>query len=225
MFTVARNREPDDETDDDRAVRTAVRERYGEIARETDGNGGCCSPSAGETEWCDDSTPDSTIGAGSAAVSYDESDRERLAAADLGLGCGTPVEWADLAPGETVLDLGCGGGFDCLLGAEAVGPEGQGIGVDMTPEMVERARSNATENEADTAAPVSIRLGEIEHLPVGDERIDVVVSNCVVNLSPAKEQVFAEAFRALAPGGRVAIAAARIEARKPPASTSTSRRT
>jgi ubiquinone/menaquinone biosynthesis C-methylase UbiE len=122
--------------------------------------------------------------------------------ADMGLGCGNPQAIASLRAGETVLDLGAGGGFDCFLAARAVGPTGKVIGVDMTPDMVALARKNARKV---TAANVEFRLGEIEHLPVADGSIDVVLSNCVINLSPKKQAVFDEAFRVLRVGGRLAI--------------------
>jgi len=122
--------------------------------------------------------------------------------ANLGLGCGNPQATAALQPGETVLDLGSGGGFDCFLAADKVGPTGKVIGVDMTPEMIERARENARQANVEN---VEFRLGEIEHLPVGDSTVDVILSNCVINLSPDKPAVFGDAYRVLKRGGRLAI--------------------
>ena len=135
---------------------------------------------------------------------YDNPDVETLPGevAELSLGCGDPVTLASLEPGQTVLDLGSGGGIDCFLAGKQVGESGRVIGIDMTAEMIEKARHNKDNLGAEN---VEFRLGEIEHLPVADETVDVVISNCVINLSPDKPQVFREAFRSLRSGGRLAV--------------------
>jgi len=176
-------------------VKDVVREKYGEIAegRAT----GCCEPTTGCGCGCSDADGAALM------IGYT---KEQLAAipegADLGLGCGNPLAFAEAKPGETVLDLGSGAGIDCFLAAQAVGPDGRVIGVDMTPAMLKKARGNL----AKTAfTNIEFRLGEIEHLPVADGTVDLIISNCVVNLSPAKNQVFREAYRVLKPGGRMML--------------------
>lgn len=136
-------------------------------------------------------------------IGYTEEDLFSVpAGSNMGLGCGNPIAIASLKEGETVLDLGCGGGFDCFLARRQVGEIGYVIGVDMTPDMIKLARKNA---EEDGYTNVEFRLGEIEHLPVADASADVIISNCVINLSLEKEKVFEEAYRVLRPGGRLSI--------------------
>ncbi|WP_121741400.1 arsenite methyltransferase [Natronorubrum halophilum] len=173
--------------------RTHVRDRYGTIA--TTGSS-CCDTADDDADV--EADPSQTL-----ALGYDPDDLENAPdESNLGLGCGNPVAISNLEAGETVLDLGSGGGFDCFLAAREVGSEGRVVGVDMTPEMLERARSNAVDSEFDN---VEFRLGEIEHLPVADATVDTIISNCVVNLSPDKRRVLDEAFRVLRPGGTLAI--------------------
>jgi SAM-dependent methyltransferase len=183
---------------DDNEIKQAVRDRYAGHA--TQGTS-CCAPSAtraGAASCC---------GSGSGSVSeqlgYAAHDLALIPeGADLGLGCGNPLALMELRDGETVVDLGSGGGIDCFLAANRVGPTGHVIGVDMTPEMVTRARKNAADGGFDN---VEFRLGEIEHLPVADSSVDAIISNCVVNLVPDKAQVFVDAFRVLKPGGRLSV--------------------
>jgi len=175
-------------------IKKVVREGYAKIAKQSSS---CCAP----VNSCCGSTD--LVQNISKAVGYTD---EQLGAipdgADLGLGCGNPTALASLREGEVVLDLGSGGGIDCFLAASKVGENGRVIGVDMTPEMLEKARENASKGKYTN---VEFRLGEIENLPVADNSVDVVISNCVINLSPDKAQVFKEAYRVLRPGGRVMV--------------------
>ena len=177
-------------------IRHAVRTNYGKVAQA--GNSGCCPTSS-----CCSPRGASSADAISVQLGYSNEDVSAVPeGANMGLGCGNPQAIASLKPGEIVLDLGSGGGFDCFLAARAVGEKGKVIGVDMTPEMVSKARENAAKAGFKN---VEFRLGEIEHLPVAENSVDVIISNCVINLSPEKHKVFADAFRVLKVGGRLAV--------------------
>jgi arsenite methyltransferase len=174
-----------------------VRDKYGAIAK------GSASAAQSSCSCCSGQSPIVDIIRLGKTLDYTEEDLSLgPGQANLGLGCGNPLSRAGLKPGETVLDLGSGAGFDAFLAARQVGESGKVIGVDMTPEMVERARSNA---ENLKVSNVEFRQGEIEKLPVEDRSVDVVISNCVINLSPDKSSVFEEMYRALKPGGRIVI--------------------
>jgi SAM-dependent methyltransferase len=174
-------------------IRKVVRKGYAKIAKKSSS---CCAPVAP----CCGSANAALI---SKKMGYTEKELETVPeGANLGLGCGNPVALASLKEGETVLDLGSGAGFDCFLAANKVGKKGKIIGVDMTPEMIEKARENAKKGNYSN---VEFRLGEIENIPAADGSVDAVISNCVINLSPNKKKVFEEGFRVLKPGGRLMV--------------------
>jgi SAM-dependent methyltransferase len=177
-------------------VREHIQKNYAAVALKQGADGGCCSSGCG----CGTSTV-SLLDA-SALIGYSADELSQAPeGSNMALGCGNPTAIAALKPGEVVLDLGSGGGFDCFLAQSKVGETGYVIGVDMTPDMVRLARKNAHEAGFDN---MDFRLGEIEHLPVADASVDVIISNCVINLSVDKQQVFKDAYRVLKPGGRIA---------------------
>ncbi len=169
----------------------AIRKAYGDIALTQDSCGCGCGPATATAEGT------------AKAIGYSDKEVGSVpAGSNLGLGCGNPTGMAEIADKETVLDLGSGAGFDCFLAAEMVGKSGRVIGVDMTPEMITKARENAIKGDHRN---VEFRLGEIENLPVADNTIDAIISNCVINLAPDKGRVFSEAYRVLRPGGRITV--------------------
>jgi arsenite methyltransferase len=186
-------------------IRKAVRKTYAAVAKQ---GSSCCGPA----EPCECGTGE--LQTSSQAMGYSAKElKSAPKGANMGLGCGNPVAIASLKAGDTVVDLGSGGGFDCFLAAQRVGKKGRVIGVDMTPEMIEKARENAMKIKYNN---VEFRLGEIEHLPVADQSADVVISNCVINLAPDKRAVLKEVYRVLKRGGRIAVSDLALVKKLPP---------
>jgi len=200
----------------DEKIKEAVRETYGGIAGrfvEESSRTSCCGPSQ-PTNCCGPSEQTAEC-ASSAPRFYSAEELAGLpgSVTDISMGCGNPIAMAELQPGEVVLDLGSGGGIDCFLAARQVGPQGRVIGLDMTPDMIRLARRNAKKMGATN---VEFRYGEMEDIPLPDESVDVIMSNCVINLSPDKDAVFGEAYRVLRPGGRMSVSDIVINGQLPP---------
>jgi len=183
-------------------IKDLVKERYASLAKEKSQS--CCAPEAGVSASCCDTGAVSRRTQTYAERLYTSEELEKLPGevTDISLGCGNPTAIAELSEGEVVLDLGSGGGIDCFLAAQRVGARGKVIGLDMTPEMIQFARENA---QKIGASNVEFRLGEMEHMPLKDNSVDVIISNCVINLSPDKDAVFREAYRVLKPRGRLCV--------------------